>query len=145
MQNGHLSQEQYDEVYFIYYTELASMNDAGILERYMIANLKPKFNKEFSEEGECEIEVKIPCDSTWVLYSHSEECEEYKPKAKEEDMPVSIWLDRGTKKKLKAMSQATGNSVSSIVKVAVQWYIRNYKLSFDEKIIYDAALRILGK
>lgn len=68
-----------------------------------------------------------------------------KAKTKEEDMPVSIWLDRGTKKKLKAMSQATGNSVSSIVKAAVQWYIHDYKLSVDEKIIYDAALRILDK
>lgn len=71
--------------------------------------------------------------------------EKPKPKTKEEDMPVSIWLDKQTKKKLKALSHATRSSVSSIVKAAVQWYIHDYKLSVDEKIVYDAILRIMDK
>ena len=77
MNNGHLSKEQYDKVCSIYYTELSSMNDAGILERYMIANLKPEFNKEFSNEGECEISVKIPERKDWKLFSTNDDYVEY--------------------------------------------------------------------
>lgn len=77
MTNGHLSQEQYKKVVSIYYVELASMNDAGLLERYMIAKCKPEFNKEFANEGDCEIKINIPEDSEWILFETRDTFKKY--------------------------------------------------------------------
>ena len=67
---------------------------------------------------------------------------EQEPRTKTgKESPVSIWLSSDTKKKLKAMSRATGKSVSSIVNVAVQAHLDGYQLSEDERLIYDIVMR----
>lgn len=68
-----------------------------------------------------------------------------KKERKVKDTPVSIWFDKDTKKRLKAMSQATGRSVSSMVTDAVTGYLRTYQLSEDERTIFETAIRILGE
>lgn len=57
------------------------------------------------------------------------------------ESPVSIWLSADTKKRLKAMSRATGKSVSSFVSAAVQAHLDGYQLSEDERLIYDIVMR----
>lgn len=67
-----------------------------------------------------------------------------KEQHKVKDTPVSIWFDRDTKKQLKALSQATGRSVSGIVTEAVSRYMNIYPLNEDEKTIFETALKLLG-
>lgn len=74
-----------------------------------------------------------------------EQSEEKSKSAKKKEMPVSIWLDAETRKKVKAMSQATGSSVSKIVSAAINQYIDQSALSKDQKTIYNAAIRLLSK
>lgn len=66
-QNGHLKKEQYSKVHEIQYLEVPTMNDAGILERYLISKEKPEFNTQFANEGECTTNLII-CNAQWKPY-----------------------------------------------------------------------------
>jgi len=49
--NGHLGGKVYEEVSRVEYAELPTYADAGILERYYIGKLEPKYNIQYSKEG----------------------------------------------------------------------------------------------
>lgn len=57
--------------------------------------------------------------------------------------PTSIWLADDLKRHLKAMSRATGKSVSLIVSEAVQAHLSKVKLSQEEQAVYDAVIKII--
>lgn len=61
--------------------------------------------------------------------------------------PVSVWLPEDTRRRLKALSTASGLSVSKLVSIASEDLIQAYegKLTKDQKTIYKAALRMYSK
>lgn len=59
------------------------------------------------------------------------------------EKPTSIWMTGETKTKVKALSAATGRSVSAVINEACEKYLKSYKMTDDEKIAYDAIMRKL--
>lgn len=58
--NGHLPQECYQKIDCIEYAQLPTYTDAGILERYYIALLSPKYNIQYVNDGVPHCIVKPP-------------------------------------------------------------------------------------
>lgn len=56
---GHLSNECYEQVFMVVYSECVSIDDAKVKERYLINKLSPKYNMKLNNQSKFSFEIEI--------------------------------------------------------------------------------------
>lgn len=115
-------------------------NTSGLFDGMKEQKEEKQMVKVKVEQGPIKVPQPTPTQPTMIFSNTTPE-----PPQKPKETPVSIWFNKDVKRRLKASSTATGQSVSKLVNTAVEQYLSTLDLNEDQLIIYNTVMRMSNK